>query len=215
MDRETLLKQINVKTEEIEKIIQKNGSSTISLTKVRCFVRMNDLTKIQFDNLFLTRLLARLQVCLEAYQTVLMLSKNTLNYKDISKNSRVQISNKLFLLNQKSDSKNFLDGKAGNLSLLLFTKDIKKLKILYRIQLEDMYDDDEQVGYYSKFLLIDEQNLFLKLQAEFVDYDSFAVKVNELIDHIYLKQKLHDQWFNEYKYLFKFPANDNDHEISF
>ena len=92
--------------------------------EVRLFVRIKDLTKNKFDDLFLTCLLARLQVCLEAYETVLMLSKNLLNYKDISKNLRVQIFNKLFLLNQKSDSKYFLDRKSSNLSLLLFTKDI-------------------------------------------------------------------------------------------
>jgi len=89
MEKKFFLEQINLKTEEIEKIIQKNGSSTISLTEARLFVRTNDLTKNEFDTLFLTRLLARLQVCLEAYETVLMLNKNFLNYKDISKNLRV------------------------------------------------------------------------------------------------------------------------------
>lgn len=202
MERKNLLTQIDFKREEIEKIIQKTGSSTTSLTEIRCFVRMNDLTKKDFEDLFLTRLLARLQVCLKAYQTVIMFSKNVSDSKDISKDLSVHISNKLFLLNQKSKSKNFLDGKAGNLSLLLFTKDIKKLKELYKIQLEDTYDDDEPVGYYSKFLLIEEQNLFLKLEEEFVDYDSFAARVNQLRNHIYSKQKLHDKWFNEYKYLF-------------
>ncbi len=89
MGKKFFLEQIHLKTEEIEKVIQKNGVSTISFTEVHLFVRRNNLIKNEFDNLFLTRLLARFQVYLEAYETVLMLNKNLLNYKDISKNLRV------------------------------------------------------------------------------------------------------------------------------
>ena len=89
MGKKFFLEQIHLKTEEIEKVIQKNGVSTISFMEVHLFVRRNNLIKNEFDNLFLTRLLARFQVYLEAYETVLMLNKNLLNYKDISKNLRV------------------------------------------------------------------------------------------------------------------------------
>lgn len=204
LPKSRLLDLITSLLDEILQITEESGYSTTSLSQLIFWLKTMNL--IEYDQIFLERLLARMFVHLQIFKYILSDCVSLEPLSEDNLQSRVLISNRISFSNKVKNETEmpdfFLDGEKSDLSYWLFIHDFDSIKKEYKVDLDEIGDDDDDVvGHWSKFLLINQLHLILNLDSKLSRTGVFNA-INHLVEHIESKANLHDLWIEEYKDLF-------------
>ena len=199
-----LLDLIGSKLYEILEITEETGFITVGLAEIVFWLKTMNL--IDYDETFLKRLLARMQVHLEIFKFVLSDAATLKPLSEDDFQSPVLLSNQISFSNKvlknETEIPDFLpNGQKGELVYWLFVQDLDSIKKEYNVDEEEVEDEDSKVGHWAKFLLINQLHLILTLDSKLSRSGIFNA-INHLVDHINSKANLHDLWIEEYKQLF-------------